>query len=149
MFRAFPHPETASARVSLFVKNENDNVPVFKQKIYTFTAPLSTRRFTALGQVTAVDADGDAVIYRLTRQPGPFVVVPQTGEIILTENPQVQHGLDKKNSLGVRFLWDLHKFAGSESLPLDQNFVRVFSFCVTKKDDKDPDPLPDLWDQQH
>ncbi len=41
-------------------------------------------------QVTAVDADGDAVVYRLTRPPGPFVVVPQTGEIILTENPQVQ-----------------------------------------------------------
>ncbi len=40
-------------------------------------------------QVTAVDADGDAVVYRLTRPPGPFVVVPQTGEIILTENPQV------------------------------------------------------------
>jgi hypothetical protein len=42
-------------------------------------------------QVKAVDADGDAVVYRLTRPPGPFVVVPQTGEIILTENPQV-HG---------------------------------------------------------
>ena len=77
--------------MSLFVKNENDNVPVFKQKIYTFTAPLATRRFTAVGQVTAEDADGDPVVYRLTRPPGPFVVVPQTGEIILTESPQVRY----------------------------------------------------------
>ena len=73
------------------MKNENDNVPVFKQKIYTFTAPLATRRFTAVGQVTAEDADGDPVVYRLTRPPGPFVVVPQTGEIILTESPQVRY----------------------------------------------------------
>jgi hypothetical protein len=77
--------------VTLFVKNENDNVPVFKQKIYTFTAPLSMRRFTAVGQVAAEDADGDPVVYRLTRPAaGPFVIVPQTGEIILTDTPQVQ-----------------------------------------------------------
>ncbi len=43
--------------------------------------------------MTAVDADGDAVVYRLTRPPGPFVVVPQTGEIVLTENPQVYGAL--------------------------------------------------------
>ena len=84
------------------MKNENDNVPVFKQKIYTFTAPLATRRFTAVGQVTAEDADGDPVVYRLTRPPGPFVVVPQTGEIILTESPQVRYTLSSFISLYVR-----------------------------------------------
>ena len=88
--------------MSLFVKNENDNVPVFKQKIYTFTAPRATRRFTAVGQVTAEDADGDPVVYRLTRPPGPFVVVPQTGEIILTESPQVRYTLSSFISLYVR-----------------------------------------------
>jgi hypothetical protein len=50
--------ETASTRVSLFVKNVNDNVPIFKQKIYTFSAPLSTRRFTALGQVRVQPLQG-------------------------------------------------------------------------------------------
>ena len=84
------------------MKNENDNVPVFKQKIYTFPAPLATRRFTAVGQVTAEDADGDPVVYRLTRPPGPFVVVPQTGEIILTESPQVRYTLSSFISLYVR-----------------------------------------------
>ena len=84
------------------MKNENDNVPVFKQKIYTFTAPLATRRFTAVGPVTAEDADGDPVVYRLTRPPGPFVVVPQTGEIILTESPQVRYTLSSFISLYVR-----------------------------------------------
>jgi hypothetical protein len=44
--------------MSLFVKNVNDNVPVFKQKIYTFSAPLSTRRFTALGQVRVQPLQG-------------------------------------------------------------------------------------------
>jgi hypothetical protein len=54
--------------VSLFVKNMNDNVPVFKQKIYTFSAPLSTRRFTALGQVSEGPANtGDS----LTRISAP------------------------------------------------------------------------------
>jgi hypothetical protein len=47
--------------VSLFVKNVNDNVPVFKQKIYTFSAPLSTRRFTALGQVSCPANTGDSL----------------------------------------------------------------------------------------
>ena len=79
--------ETVTVHVTLFVKNLNDNPPAFKQKIYSLTAPLSTRRFESVGSVSAVDPDGDKIIYRSARKDGPFVVVPQTGEILLAELP--------------------------------------------------------------
>ena len=79
--------ETAIVHVTLFVKNLNDNPPAFKQKIYSLSAPLATRRFESVGSVEAVDPDGDHVIYRSVRKGGPFVVVPQTGEILLAELP--------------------------------------------------------------
>ena len=82
--------ETATAHVDLFVKNVNDNPPIFKQKIYSLTAPVSTRRFESVGRVSAVDADGDGVVYRSVRHGGPFVVVPQTGEILVAEPPQLR-----------------------------------------------------------
>ena len=38
--------------------------------------------------MVAKDADGDKIIYRAIRLAGaPFVVVPQTGEVVLTEKP--------------------------------------------------------------
>ena len=82
--------ERAVINVNLFVKNINDNAPVFKQKIYSLTAPLSIRRFESVGQVSAVDPDGDKVIYRVVRKGGPFVIVPQTGEILLSELPELR-----------------------------------------------------------
>ena len=123
------------------MKNENDNVPVFKQKIYTFTAPLATRRFTAVGQVTAEDADGDPVVYRLTRPPGPFVVVPQTGEIILTESPQVRYTLSSFISLYVReaakgHFKNLAEHEIFNKIPVILLFLAIFSnirFLIMKK----------------
>ena len=79
--------EAVTAHATLFVKNVNDNAPVFKQKIYSLTAPLTTRRFESVGGVTAVDPDGDQVVYRAVRKGGPFVVVPQTGQILLADTP--------------------------------------------------------------
>ena len=41
-----------------------------------------------MGEVVAKDADGDKIVYRAIRLAGaPFVVVPQTGEVVLTEKP--------------------------------------------------------------
>ena len=85
--------ETVIGNPELFVKNVNDNPPVFSEKIYTLVAPLSTRRFESVGGVTAVDPDGDAVVYRAVRRGrggGPFVIVPQTGEILLAEKPELR-----------------------------------------------------------
>ena len=86
--------ETVVANPQLFVKNLNDNPPRFSEKIYSLTAPLSTRRFESVGAVTAEDPDGDRVVYRALRGRraggGPFVIVPQTGEILLAEKPELR-----------------------------------------------------------
>lgn len=79
--------ESASTKVDIFVKNENDNAPVFKQRIYNMRAATNTRRFSVIGKVEAKDGDGDKVVYHQPRPSGPFVVVPQTGDIMLTEEP--------------------------------------------------------------
>ena len=82
--------ETASARVNVFVKNENDNAPVFINKIYSLKVPVKSHRFSVMGMVSAKDGDGDQIVYSLVRRTGPFIVVPQTGEILLTEDPQLK-----------------------------------------------------------
>ena len=82
--------ETASAKVNVFVKNENDNAPVFMNKIYSLKAPVHSHRFSVIGMVSAKDGDGDQIVYSLVRRTGPFIVVPQTGEILLTEDPQLK-----------------------------------------------------------
>ena len=82
--------ETAWTKIDIFVKNENDNIPVFTSKIYSLTAPVRAHRFSVVGQVRAEDADGDKLVYSLVRRNGPFIIVPQTGEILLTEDPQLK-----------------------------------------------------------
>ena len=82
--------ESAWTKVEIFVKNENDNSPVFTNKIYSLTAPLRSPRYSLIGVVKAEDADGDKLVYSLVRRNGPFIIVPQTGEILLTEEPQLK-----------------------------------------------------------
>ena len=82
--------ETSSARLEIKVINENDNAPVFTNKIYSLQAPVKTHRFSVIGSVSAKDADGDKIVYSLPKKNGPFIVVPQTGEILLTEEPQLK-----------------------------------------------------------
>ena len=81
--------ESTSTKVDIFVKNENDNTPVFKHRIYNLRTPKGTRRFSSIGRVKAVDLDGDSVTYHQPRQSPPFVVVPQTGEVLVTETPHL------------------------------------------------------------
>ena len=82
--------ETAFTIIDVFIKNENDNAPVFTNKIYTLKAPVKSHRFSVVGRVAAKDADGDQVVYNLMRRNGPFIIVPQTGEILLTNDPQLK-----------------------------------------------------------
>ena len=82
--------ESAWTKVEIFVKNENDNRPVFTNKIYSLTAPARSPRYSLMGVVRAKDADGDKMVYSLVRRNGPFIIVPQTGEILLTEEPQLK-----------------------------------------------------------
>ena len=82
--------ESAWTKIDIFVKNENDNSPVFTSKIYSLTAPVKSHRFSVIGQVKAEDKDGDKLVYSLVRRNGPFIIIPQTGEILLTEEPQLK-----------------------------------------------------------
>ncbi|CAH1388974.1 unnamed protein product [Nezara viridula] len=81
------------ANVKLFVEVEdvNDNSPQFDDKVYRFSLGkingTEWQRFAKLGKVHATDADGDKVAYRLATHTSMAIIVPQTGEILLTGDP--------------------------------------------------------------
>ncbi|KAL5279010.1 hmr-1.2 family protein [Megaselia abdita] len=88
------------SRVFVTILDENDNRPKFENDEYKFFIPgeksvdlngnstVTWRRFAVLGKVHATDADGDKIAYRLTTPSNIVVVVPQTGEILLANEPE-------------------------------------------------------------
>ncbi|RZF39044.1 hypothetical protein LSTR_LSTR009604 [Laodelphax striatellus] len=104
--------DKAITSVKVEVEDENDNSPVFAQNVYRFTISdlksgsglgnkTETIRFSSVGKVSAVDADGDKVAYRLAVPSNLVVIVPQTGEILLTGDPPVVPGEDTEVELAV------------------------------------------------
>jgi len=83
--------DRATTVVNVNVLDENDNSPVFKQPVYRFSVPPNLHsnplRFPVVGKVEATDADGDKVAFRLITPSNAVVIVPQTGEILLTGDP--------------------------------------------------------------
>lgn len=87
----------AETHVLVNVQDENDNSPVFSRKVYRFIvgdlkAALNSnishwKKFSSIGSVSATDADGDKVAYRLAVPSNLVVIVPQTGELLLTGDP--------------------------------------------------------------
>ncbi|RLU17111.1 hypothetical protein DMN91_011180 [Ooceraea biroi] len=84
------------------VLDKNDNSPVFERELYVFEirpTNLDTlhkggmlpgwKRFSTVGKVTAKDADGDKVAYKLATRSSLLIVVPQTGELLLAGEPEV------------------------------------------------------------
>jgi hypothetical protein len=82
--------DTAVAKITVTVDDENDNAPVFTKTIHRWAIPTNTTRFSAIGKVHADDKDGDHVSYRLTTSNPTFVIVPQTGDILLVNTPEEQ-----------------------------------------------------------
>ena len=78
-------PGTATCRVIISVDDVNDNRPIFSALEYHFEVPTSAMKYDRVGRVKAVDADGDHAVYRLTSPSNSFVMIPQTGEIILID----------------------------------------------------------------
>jgi hypothetical protein len=81
-------PGTATCRVIISVDDVNDNRPIFSAPEYHFEVPTTAMKYDRIGRVKAVDADGDHAIFRLTSASNSFVMIPQTGEIILID-PQL------------------------------------------------------------
>jgi len=79
--------DSAITKFIITVDDENDNNPLFEQNLYRWAIPTNTTRFSSVGQVHATDADGDHVSYRLVTKNPTFVIVPQTGEVLLISTP--------------------------------------------------------------
>ena len=75
----------ATCRVLVTVGDVNDNAPQFKSERVELTLGPHSGKFDRIGQVEASDADGDGIVYKLLTATNNFVVVPQTGEILLAE----------------------------------------------------------------
>nr|CAH7741771.1 unnamed protein product [Callosobruchus chinensis] len=94
----------AVTNVVVDVEDENDNSPVFTQKVYRFVVgdesmegdnvTMTWKRFTSIGKVEATDADGDKVAYKLATPTNYLVIVPQTGDLLLTQEPAEETELE-------------------------------------------------------
>ncbi|KAK9870605.1 hypothetical protein WA026_008167 [Henosepilachna vigintioctopunctata] len=94
----------AVINIVIEVEDENDNNPVFTQKVYRFVVgddsmegdnvTTAWKRFSSIGKVEATDADGDKIAYRLATPTNYLVIVPQTGDLLLSEEPMDEIDLE-------------------------------------------------------
>ncbi|XP_045472649.1 neural-cadherin isoform X1 [Harmonia axyridis] len=94
----------AVVNIVIEVEDENDNSPVFTQKVYRFVVgddsmegdnvTTAWKRFSSVGKVEATDADGDKIAYRLATPTNYLVIVPQTGDLLLSEEPIYETDLE-------------------------------------------------------
>lgn len=87
------------AKITVHILDDNDNRPIFVEPQYRFVvagkksidangnATVTYERFTKIGKVSAKDADGDKVAYKLTAPNNYVIIVPQTGELVLAGEP--------------------------------------------------------------
>lgn len=103
------------SKIQVTVLDENDNHPIFKSTEYKFaitgykSASLESnttttwKRFSILGKVEATDADGDKIAYRLSAPSNIVIIVPQTGEIMLADQPQTSELLIEVEAHDLRY----------------------------------------------
>lgn len=88
--------DKAYTKIHVEVMDENDNSPVFVQDLYKINVDgfnlgldngsIGVGQYSAVGRVEATDADGDHVAYKLTAPSAAIVVVPQTGELLISDD---------------------------------------------------------------
>jgi len=93
--------DKAYTKVRVDVLDENDNSPVFVQSVYKVNVDgpelgldngtAGPGGYSAVGLVEATDADGDRVAYRLSAPSAAVVVVPQTGELLVSDDVLRSH----------------------------------------------------------
>jgi hypothetical protein len=121
--------DKAFTKVKVTVLDENDNSPVFSKRVYRFTlgdAKKSVeqngtvtnvwKRFSSVGTVSATDADGDRVAYRLAVPSNLVVIVPQTGDLLLAGEPPNALGEDVEYEITVE-AHDLRTPSRSSEVP--------------------------------
>lgn len=100
----------SSSKISGIVQvlDENDNNPIFENPIYTFEiSPINLKtlskdivphwkRFSTIGKVSATDADGDKLAYKLLTPNNMVIIVPQTGELLLAGEPEIAADEDEE-----------------------------------------------------
>ncbi|KAL3198848.1 hypothetical protein MRX96_044201 [Rhipicephalus microplus] len=91
--RASDDVDSALTRLLIDVLDVNDNDPVADREAYVFRVSRDSEPFTIVGNVSASDADGDSVSFRLAERHPFFTVVPKTGELMVTR------GLEPKSYL--------------------------------------------------
>lgn len=91
--------DKALSRATINILDDNDNRPIFIQPHFKFAiagnktinlegnATVTWNRFTSIGRIEAKDADGDKVAYKLLTPNNLVVIVPQTGELLLADEP--------------------------------------------------------------
>lgn len=80
----------SSALIKISVNDVNDNAPVFAKKYYSWNIKPDFPIHSTVGKVKAIDADGDKPVYKFNAKTSDaFVIVPQTGEVILMRQPEL------------------------------------------------------------
>lgn len=81
---------TASTLIRVLVNDVNDNAPVFTEKYYSWNIKPDFPIYSTVGRVKSIDADGDKPFYKFSSNTsGAFIIVPQTGEVILVNHPEL------------------------------------------------------------
>ncbi|XP_034945700.1 neural-cadherin-like isoform X3 [Chelonus insularis] len=102
---------TAKINGVVTIIDENDNSPLFDKEEYIFEVRPTNiktlekdgvpkwRRFETVGKVSAKDADGDKVAYKLITPTNLLIIIPQTGELVLVDEPEAT--IDKDSEVEV------------------------------------------------
>ncbi|XP_071829643.1 cadherin-23-like isoform X1 [Apostichopus japonicus] len=119
---------TAEANVTVNVENENDNEPKFTETSLNFTVPENSLPGVFVGEVAAVDADGDRLRFALIQgAEGQFVLDPDTGFI----NVSTDANLDRE----VKSVYELR------ATVTDQSFTTEGTVYIHVTDINDSPPV--------
>ncbi|WP_312473279.1 cadherin domain-containing protein [Neobacillus sp.] len=93
---------SANSTVTIQLNNLNDNTPVAKDAV--FTVDEKAANGTAVGTVTASDADGDAVTYTITsgNDDGIFTINETTGVITVANASRLHAATKAMHTLSIR-----------------------------------------------
>ncbi|MEH7076475.1 cadherin domain-containing protein [Neobacillus drentensis] len=99
---------TADAHVTINLTNLNDNPPVVDDG--TFTIDEQAANGTVVGNVTARDADGEAVTYTIAsgNDKGIFTITDTKGELTIADASQLDAATQAVHTLSIRVSDGLH-----------------------------------------